>query len=136
MNTGTISSIQSSLTIKGYKVYVHQPDVIQADRIEQNSDKDILKMDMINRQGKMETGTEYNPSNLSLQSMSKSPISVSPPKFSSDPTIVIPSTSTSWLPHKTALIKYNCNNRTSLSSGNNRTSLSSGNNRTSLSGNN
>ena len=109
MNTGTSSSIQSSLTIKGYKVHVHQPDVIQAERIEQNSDKDILMMDMINRQGKMETGTEYNPSNLSLQSMSKSPISVSPPTFSSNPNTFVHSKVTSWLPHKTAHIKYNCN---------------------------
>ena len=119
MNTGTSSSIQSSLTSKGYKVYVHQPDVIQAERIEQNSVKDILMMDMINRQGKMEAGTEYNPSNLSLQSVSKSPISVSHPKFSSNPSIVIPSIPTSWLPHNTAPIKYHCNTRTSLSSGNN-----------------
>ena len=71
MNTGTSSSIQSSLTIKGYKVYVHQPDVIQAEGIEQNSDKDILMMDMVTRQGKMEAGNEYNPSNPSFSSVSK-----------------------------------------------------------------
>ena len=109
MNTGTSSSIQSSLTSKGYKVYMHQLDVIQAERIEQNSDKDILMMDMINRQGKMEAGTECKPPNLSLPSVSKSPISVSPPKFSSNPNTFVHSKVTSWLPHKTAHIKYNCN---------------------------
>ena len=65
----------------------------------------LVLMDMLNRQGKMVDDTEYNPP---FSSVSKS---VSPPKFSSNASIVIPSTSTSWLPQNTAPIKYNYNTR-------------------------
>ena len=60
MNTGTSSSIQSSLTSKHYLLERHQPDLIQSEKTEatiEPQDKNNLKYDMFNRQGKIDTGT-------------------------------------------------------------------------------
>ena len=51
MNTGTSSSIQSSLTIKHYLLEQHQPDLIQSEKTEAT----IEPQD--NRHGQIDTGT-------------------------------------------------------------------------------
>ena len=59
MNTGTSSSIQSSLTSKHYLLERHQPDLIQSEKTEEAiepQDKNSLVYETFNRQGQIDTG--------------------------------------------------------------------------------
>jgi len=113
LNSGTTSSIQSSLSTK-HTMEFGQPDLV---RVETNYNKNRVNKEFfehaVRNQGKEivdQEQKEPSPAHLSLPSLTGSSRPVSPPPSSSTPAATfVHSKVTAWLPHKTAIIKQNYN---------------------------